>query len=44
MPRGGRMDPEPVPSGSREKKLIFPWGDMLEPVYPKKVWVDPKKG
>ena len=29
MPRGGRMTPEPVPSGCREKKLFFPRGEII---------------
>ena len=46
MAPGGDYGPvEPVSRGSRAKKKNPPGGQIfLEPVYSKKMWVDPKKG
>ena len=42
---GGDYGPvEPVFRGSRAKKKSPRGENILEPVYPKKMWVDPKKG
>ena len=45
MAPGGDYGPvEPVFRGSRAKKKSPRGANILEPVYPKKMWVDPKKG